>query len=191
MQFPTDHDLIHSIAEGNKKAFNTLYQRHWEGLYKFAFFILRDNETCKDIVQDVFIWLWEHKEGLQMQSPQSYLKTAVKYKIANFIRTGKIRETFFEEVAQFKHQCNLPDALEFAEVKELNHIIQLTVATLPPKCKEIFQLSRDENLSNREIAKQRGISVKTVENQITIAIHRIRSNVEQHLLSLLLVSFLS
>ena len=78
MQFPTDHDLIHSISEGNKKAFNTLYQRHWEGLYKFAFFILRDNETCKDIVQDVFIWLWEHKEGLQMQSPQSYLKNGCK-----------------------------------------------------------------------------------------------------------------
>jgi DNA-directed RNA polymerase specialized sigma24 family protein len=80
-QIPTDQQLISSIAEGNKDAFNMLYHRHWQGMYKFAFFILRDKDACQDIVQDVFVWLWEHKEGLKMHSPGSYLKTAVKYNL--------------------------------------------------------------------------------------------------------------
>lgn len=166
-----------------------LYHRHWQGMYKFAFFILRDKDACQDIIQDVFVWLWEHREGLKMHSPNSYLKTAVKYKIANYIRTGKIRESFFEEAAPFNYTTNLPEVVESAELKELNNIIQLTVSNLPLKCQEIFRLSREEHLSNREIARQRGISTKTVENQITIALHRIRSNVEQHFLTILLLPF--
>jgi RNA polymerase sigma-70 factor (family 1) len=185
----TDQELISSIVEGNKDAFNMLYNRHWQGMYKYAFFILRDKDACQDIVQDVFVWLWEHRAGLKMHSPVSYLRAAVKYKIANYIRTGKIRESFFEEAAQFNYSTLTPDIVESAELKELNNVIQSTVAQLPVKCQEIFRLSREENISNKEIARQRGISAKTVENQITIALHRIRSNVEQHFLTIFLLLF--
>ncbi len=159
-------------------------------MYKFAFFMLRDKEACKDIIHDVFIWVWEHRTGLDMNCPKSYLKTAVKYKIANYIRTGNMKESFFEAASDFTPGESEPGAVEFAEVKELNHIIQLTVSRLPPKCQEIFRLSREENLSNKEIARQLGISTKTVENQITIALHRIRANVKQPLFALTLVPFL-
>lgn len=155
-----------------------LYSRHWAGLYKFAFFILRDKDACKDIIQDVFVWVWEHREGLDMQSPVSYLKTAVKYKIANYIRTGNIRDSFFEETAHLNFERSMPEAVESAELKELTNIIHLSVSNLPVRCQKIFRLSREENLSNREIARQLGISVKTVENQITIALHRLRAIVE-------------
>ena len=171
----------------NQDAFSMLYNRHWADLYKFSFFILRDQAACKDIVQDVFVWVWEHRKGLQIQTPKSYLKTAVKYKIANYIRSGTIRESFFEEVAQLNFTASLPGVDEFAELKELNHIIHLSVCNLPVKCREIFRLSREANLSNREIAEQLGISIKTVENQITIALHRIRENVEPHLIGILLL----
>jgi RNA polymerase sigma-70 factor (ECF subfamily) len=186
-QFLTDKELISSISNGNQDAFNLLYSRHWEDLYKYAFLILKDKDSCKDVIQDVFVWVWEHRKGLDMQSPKSYLKTAVKYKIANHIRTGNIRESFFEETVQFNPAQAEPGAAEFAEANELNHIIRLTVANLPVKCREIFRLSREENLSNREIASQLGISIKTVENQMTIALHRIRTNVEQHLTTLIVL----
>ncbi len=101
-----------------------------------------------------------------------------------------MKESFFEAASDFTTGESEPGAVEFAEVKELNHIIQLTVSRLPPKCQEIFRLSREENLSNKEIARQLGISTKTVENQITIALHRIRANVKQPLFALTLVPFL-
>jgi len=186
-QFSTDQELISSISIGNQDAFSMLYDRHWADLYKFAFFILRDQDACKDIIQDVFVWVWENKQGLEIQSPKSYLRTAVKYKIANYIRSGNIRESFFEGAAKFDFVTSIPGVNELAELKELNNIIQITVSNLPLKCKEIFKLSREGNLSNKEIAEQLGISVKTVENQITIALHRIRTNVEPYLISALLL----
>lgn len=179
-QFPTDKELMSAISKGNQDAFNMLYSRHWEGLYKFAFLILKDKDACKDVIQDVFVWVWEHRIGLDMQTPKSYLKTAVKYKIANYIRTGSIRDSFFEEATRFKPAPSVPEAAEYAEVNELNHIIRLTVANLPMKCREIFRLSREQNLSNRDIARQLGISIKTVENQMTIALSRIRTSVGQY-----------
>jgi RNA polymerase sigma-70 factor (ECF subfamily) len=184
----TDQELISLLSTGNKDAFDILYKRHWADLYKFAFFILRDKDACKDIVQDVFVWVWEHKQGLEIQFPKSYLKSAVKFKIANYIRSGNIRESFFEEAAKYDYSTSMPGAEEFAELRELNNIIQQAILDLPLRCKEIFMLSREANLSNREIAEKLGISVKTVENQITIALHRLRNNVEPHLISLLLIS---
>lgn len=186
----TDQELISSISRGNEDAFGILYDRYWADLYKFAFFILRDRDACKDILQEVFVWLWEHREGLAIQSPKSYFKAAVRFKIANYIRSGNIRENFFEEVSKFDCSASSPGAEEFAELKELNSIIQKTVIGLPLKCREIFRLSREKHLSNREIAKQLGISEKTVENQITIALHRIRTNVQPNLISILLIPFI-
>ena len=123
----------------------------------------------------------------QYLPPKSYLKTAVKYKVANYIRSGNIRESFFEEASKFNYDTSVPGVDEFAEFKELNNIIQITVSKLPLKCQEIYRLSREGNLSNREIAEQLGISIKTVENQITIALHRIRANVEPQMLGILLL----
>lgn len=183
----TDKELINFMCEGNENAFAILYERHWVDLYKFAFLILRDKDACRDIIQDVFVWVWEHRQGLVIQSPKSYLKTAVKYKIANYIRSGNIRESFFEEVAKFNYETSIAGVDEIAELKELNNVIKITVFNLPLKCREIFRLSREANLSNREIAEQLNISVKTVENQITIALHRIRMNVEPNLIGILLL----
>lgn len=188
--YSTDKELISAISDGDQAAFNALYSRHWEGLYKFAFLILRDKDACKDIIQDVFIWVWEHRQGLEMHSPKSYLRTAVKYKIANYIRTGNIRNSFFDEAAQFNHSQTIPGTAEFAELNELKNVIQVTIANLPVKCQEVYRLSREANLSNREIASQLGISVKTVENQMTIALHRIRTNVDAHLTAVVLIPFL-
>ncbi len=183
----TDQELISLLSKGNQNAFDMLYKRHWADLYKFAFFILRDKEACKDIIQDVFVWVWEHKRELKVQFPKSYLRSAVKFKIANYIRSGNIRESFFEEAAKYDYSTSMAGGDEFAELKELNNIIRQAIFNLPAKCREIFMLSREANLSNREIAEQLGISVKTVENQMTIALHRIRTNIDPHLISLLLV----
>ncbi len=177
----TDNDLLRLLSQNDIEAFDTLYSRHWAGMYKTAFFVLRDPEACKDVVQDIFVWLWEHRQALEIQTLKSYLCAAVKFKVANYIRSSRIRESFFEASARF-HPCPLIENMEErTEINELKAIISRAVTGLPDKCREIFRLSREEYLSNREIAEKLGISVKTVENQMTIALDRIRRNVKPYM----------
>jgi len=187
----TDAELLRLLARDDSHAFETLYARHWEELYKTAFFLLKDGAACKDIVQTIFIWLWEHRKSLVIQSLPAYLKAAVKFKIANHIRDGRIRYGFFEELAGFHPLAQAAGSEEELEVKELAAIIRQAIDYLPGRCREIFRLSREEYLTNQEIARRMGLSVKTVENQMTIALRRIRASLGPHtagghLLSILL-----
>lgn len=167
----TDSELIALIREDDLTAFNAIYHRHWQGLYQSAFNILRDNDMVMDILQEVFIWLWEHRSALQILSLKSYLHSAVKYKVANCIRHGKIRQTFFDEVQRAELSYTMDETLEF---KELKAIVEQFTANLPERCKEVFTLSRMDFFTNKEIAARLGISEKTVENQITIALKKLR-----------------
>ncbi len=185
----TDQELLELLSQGDQEAFNTLFTRHWENLYKSAYYVLRDADACKDILQDVFIWLWENKQTLKIQSINAYLKAAVKFKVANYIRSGQIRVSFFNQLAQFPSTVLSPSTEELSEIKELNTLIQNSIALLPEKCQQIFQLKRIEQLTNQEIADKLGISIKTVENQMTIALRRIRSSIDHYLAVLLLISF--
>ncbi len=168
-----DTALLKLIASGDRKAFTVLFHRHWEDLFRSAFFISRDREMSMDIIQEVFVWLWENREKWTITNTHSYLQAAVKYKIANEIRKGKLRAVAFEN---WKEKANTE---QFSinrdlEVQELRRVIRDFTGQLPPRCQEIFRLSRFEHLSNREIADRLNISEKTVENQITIALGRLR-----------------
>lgn len=186
----TDLQLLRSLSGNDKQSFEILYNRYWEPLYKSAFYILKDQEACKDIVQNIFIWLWEHRQTQEIHSLSSYLRVAVKFKVANYIRSGKVRDSLFHELAHF----DLPPAVhtpeEIMDLKELSAVIKNAVTKLPSKCQKIYLLSREEHLSNREIAQRLGISIKTVENQMTIAFRRLRSAVELQIISLILVSLI-
>lgn len=149
-------------------------------MYKSAFFILREPDACKDIVQDIYVWLWEHRHVLEIHTIKSYLKAAVKFKVANYIRSAQIRESFFEELMDYNPAIQVVNIEERAEISELKAIIHQAIIELPDKCREIFRLSREGHLSNNEIAVRLGISVKTVENQMTIALSRIRRTLEPY-----------
>ena len=183
----TDCSLIALLAQDDQQAFELLYTRHWPVLYQSAFFMLRDKDASKDIVQDIFTWLWEHRYTLQVQNVPLYLKAAVRFKVANYIRSGRIRSSFFEDLAAYTPSGLLPGSEELAEVRELHAIIQQSVLQLPHKCQEIFRLSREEQLTNQQIAEKLGLSVKTVENQKTIALKRLRSGIEPYMVSILLL----
>lgn len=170
----SDQELLKLLSEDDRDAFEKIYARHWELMYKTAYTILRDTDASKDIVQDIFIWLWEHRRSLQIISLKSYLRTAIKFKVANYIRSGNIRNSFFQEVIAGYNAASAGAADAELDVKQLKIIIQEAIANLPEKCRTIFQLSREGHLTNQEIAKQLNISVKTVERQITIAISRVR-----------------
>jgi RNA polymerase sigma-70 factor (family 1) len=178
----TDQELLMRVAQDDRAAFDTIYVNHWYPLYLSAYHIFHDHEACMDIVQEVFIWLWEKRKDVHVQtSLGAYLKAAIKYKTANYIRSGKIKDSFFQKIATLPVSPSLSTSDEL-EIKELKAIIQHAVSHLPDKCRQVFQLSRNENLSNREIALRLGISEKTVENQMTIALRKIRMEVEHYML---------
>ena len=182
----SDSQLISLLTQDDQNAFDALYTRHWASLYQSAFYLLRDRQACSDIVQDIFTWLWEHRQQLQIQTVTSYLKAAVKFKVANYIRSGRIRSNFFEDLAHVP-VTGIDSAGDLAEINELQGIIRQAVNRLPGKCREIFRLSREEHLSNQQIADRLAISIKTVEAQMTIALKRIRMAVEPYVIAMLLM----
>jgi RNA polymerase sigma-70 factor (ECF subfamily) len=176
-----DRELLR-LCRDDELAFDALYTRHWQQLYQYAYHILRDGAACMDVVQDVFVSLWERRERIEIDSPGAYLRAAVKFRIANYIRAGKVREDFWNKASLPEEGNPVEEGLD---LKELQAIVRQVVLDLPERCGEIYRLSRQEHLTNQQIADRLGISVKAVERQMSIALRRIRSVVEAFLLGLL------
>lgn len=180
----SDKELLIMLSNDNVEAFDEVYRRYWSNMFNSAYNILRDKDSCMDIVQELFIWLWEHRTQLDVASLKSYLLVAVKFKVANYIRRGKVRQSFFDKLKKMDEPSELLE--ESLEVKELMQVISHFTNELPLKCKEVFLLSRQEHLSNKEISERLGISIKTVENQMTIALKKLRTSIAKTSLFLLL-----
>lgn len=186
----SDLELISMLKRGDVAAFDMLYSRHWSRMYQAAFHLLRDQDVCMDIVQDIFAWLWEKREQLDIQAVPAYLRSAVRFKVANYIRSGKVRADFYTELAGLSFP-QTPGPQDYLELNDLKAIIQQVINHLPEKCREIFLLSRDGQLTNQQIADLLNISIKTVEAQKTIALKRIRAAVDPYLLAMLLLPVLT
>jgi RNA polymerase sigma-70 factor (family 1) len=181
----SDDELLSLLSSHDKLAFDTIYNRYWETLYNSAFFITRDTELSKDILQDIFVWLWENRTALKIGSLRPYLRAAVKFKVANWIRSGRIHDRVLEQISNFGAD-NFPTTPEKeAEIAELSKIIARAIEQLPAKCREIYLLKRVEQLSTRQIADRLQVSVKTVENQISIAQKKIRASLGPAIVALL------
>ncbi|ODS83303.1 MAG: hypothetical protein ABS46_06875 [Cytophagaceae bacterium SCN 52-12] len=168
----TDIELLALLRTGDHDAFTRIYQRYWESLYRSGYAILQDADVCDDIVQDIFVWLWNNREKHITDHLAPYLHAAVRYKVANVIRHGKIRSEYVEQAKANYHKAMEGD--HNTELLELQEIIAQFTDRLPTRARQIFRMSREEFLSNREIAKQLGISEKTVENQINLTLNKLR-----------------
>jgi RNA polymerase sigma-70 factor (ECF subfamily) len=168
----TEEVLLGLIKTGNYAAFDELYNRHWSTLYGMAYNILRDHSSSKDIVQDIFVWFWEHREQWNLTSCKGYLLTAVRFKTANYIRASKARQEFYQFMPGQDNEF-ADQGMEF-EARQLELLIQQITSELPERCQEIFRLSRFEYLPNKQIADKLGISEKTVEGHITAALKKLR-----------------
>lgn len=179
-----DNELAALLKQGDSQAFQRIYQKYWEELYYFAYKIIPRKEPVLDVLQDVFTWLWGHRESLNVHRLRPYLFSAVKYKIANQIRTGKLRDRYIAAIPPCESAGNIVE--EALELKELKERIEERSRKLPDKCRKIYYLSRKEHLSNKQISEYLGISVKTVENQLTIALRHLHASLKQWLFIIVL-----
>lgn len=166
----TDEQLIERLKSSDDEAFTEIYQRYAETLYRFAWNILKDEAECKDAIQEIFVWIWSNRNKLKIRVLKYYLLAAVKYRLIKAIQHSKRKD----EILSTRSLPMVPSIEEAVELKELKAIILQFTQTLPPRAKEIFQLSRNEYLSNREIATRLKINEKTVENQMTITLRKLR-----------------
>lgn len=166
-----DSELLSHLRKGEVRAFDTIYDRYWSDLFKHAYYTLKSRDLAMDVVQEVFTWLWLHRETVVIISLKHYLKAATRFKMANQLRASKTRQIFIHDLQYTSDNSTTSDELA---VRELTSVIAQAVDALPDKCRKVYSLSRNEQLSHAEIASRMNITVKTVENQITIALKRIR-----------------
>lgn len=165
----SNHDNLREQAE-----LESLYRRFQPGLHHFASGIVRNPADAAEIVHDVFLAVWEKRDQLSLDKGlKNYLFRAVKNRCLNHLKRPSLPWADMDE--------NLPTAEPFNFSEQLNaeeteQIIFNTVQKLPPRCRQIFLLSRLEQLSYKEIAELMDISAKTVENQMTIALRFIRDS---------------
>lgn len=178
--------LLEELRGGSKAAFEKLYRRFWDRLYLSAYNILRDREVSEDIIQEIFTQIWIRRETLIVNNLEAYLFTAVRFQVFRCIHDRKCRNDFVIELSKF------PAELFYAQLnhKEIEDAMKNGIAQLPEKCGRIFSLSRQEHLSNKEIALRLNISIKTVENQMSIAIKKMRKHLSPWILRVFLLSLL-
>lgn len=172
MEYTDDILLLKLIKQGDQLAFRYLFYQYADSLERFSFYYINDKEKAKELVLDVFTYIWEHRKTFEIKlTMKAYLFQAVKNNSFTYIRDKKstvfLEEVYASEVEQ--------EGCSDIELDELSRLIEEAVSLLPAKCCEIFRKSREENLTNKEIAKELNISEKTVEGQITIALRKIRA----------------
>jgi RNA polymerase sigma-70 factor (family 1) len=170
--------LLRQLKEGDENALALLYKLHWQSLFLSAYNFLKDKKACEDIVQDIFLQLWLKRESLEVrETVKTYLSTAVRYQVFHYIRKAAKREAI-----QAKAVAVLPaqSSDEVLLQKDLHGKVNEAVEVLPEKCRLIYRLSREEQLTHKEIAQRLNISIKTVENQLTIALRRVRHHLEEY-----------
>lgn len=179
--------LVTLLKQSDQQAFAEIYRRYGGKLAGFAASKLYNLEDARDILQDIFVKLWEGREGLNITSNlQSYLFAIVRHRIIDKIRKNVTREEYALAVQSLAVYFEA-DVDKQIELKDLKNTIERSLDELSPRVREVYKLSRDEGLSNREIAEKLNVSEQTVKNQLSSALKHLRQTLgAAHVLALLL-----
>lgn len=162
--------------------YKNIFDLHYEALYGYAFSILREETYTDDILQNIFIKLWQNREAVHPETVKAYLYTSVRNECLNYLKHKGVKANYAQ------HQMGggiETDTTIYSEQKELHETIQQLVNQLPEKCATVFYMCRQLGMSYREVAEAMGISVKTVENQVSKALKFLRSGLADYLVSII------
>ena len=182
---PSDKILLNRMREGDQASFNTLFDRYWETLYSTVFTVCSDREVCSEIVHDIFLNLWLKREKLQIESFKAYILASARYHVYRHVKNARRNSLEYREDLEYSSRVSMNDGELNIRYQDLERSVDRELEELPRRCKEIFTLSRREQLSNDEIASRLEISKRTVENQLTHALRHLRLSM-RHFLTLLL-----
>ncbi|MDB5007233.1 MAG: polymerase sigma-70 factor [Mucilaginibacter sp.] len=182
----SDQQLILLLKQDKLSAFKEIYARYWKKLYSESYKRLKDKELAEEVVQEIFTNFWLKRQSLQITTTiTGYLYLAVANQVIDRYRKelvrSKYRETF--KVVHSEVDNSTEDTIM---LKELTSTIETEVNQLPDRCRSVYELSRNEYKTNKEIATYLGISEKTVENQLTKALKKLRLGLSHYLVVILI-----
>lgn len=189
--------LVEKVRQGDRNAFNELYKKYYISLCSYASLLLEKDEV-EDVVQDVFLNIWQHRTSLDSSlSFQGYLLRSVYNTSLNIIKhknySRDYHSAYKNEIEQMSYLFYNPDTNETIQQlynEDLRHKLEEAIQSLSPKCQEVFRLSYVDRMSGKEISAQLGVSLSTVENHMYAALKQLRNKLKQYRFLLLLSFFL-
>lgn len=175
-EYIDEQQLLTALKGGSKVAFTTLYRLHWQKLFIYVMKVVRDEDETADIIQDVFLNLWLMRDKFDhIHTINSYLFIMARNTSLQRLASKQKNSDLVERLRIYSDVDCEEGAEKIFLGKELKEIIDHAINKLPAKMKEVFVLSRNEDLSHREIAERLHISDKTVKKQVSYAIKIIKA----------------
>ncbi len=172
---------VRQLQDGSRSAFHELYQLYHQDIYAYAISLLKSKSLAKDLLQEVFIKIWEKREQLNPDlSFRSYIFTITRNMAFNTLAKAATQTKLKDEVF-YKSQRRKTDTADYALLEHnYNKLKQKALENLTPRCRLVFEMSREGGKSYREISEELGVSENTVRNQISTALADIRMFLEKH-----------
>jgi RNA polymerase sigma-70 factor (ECF subfamily) len=174
----SDHLILDQLKESNQGVFEMVFNYYYSGLVIYADRIIQNMSVSEDIVQTVFMKLWEARQSLEIRSFRSYFIQCVKNRCIDHLRTTEIKNKYSQQTFI---EINSINDHEFWVKSDLNDAIDQAIEKLPSRCREIFLMSRIDNMKIAEIAEKLQLSSRTVETQISNALKILRSELREYL----------
>lgn len=176
--------LVEKVKNADIASFEIIFRANFDELYRYALAFMGDTQEAEDLVQELFIWLWENKQYIKTDmSLKSYLIKILQNRALNKIKHNKIKQKYHKEKSKLleEEEKLQKDYIEYyienSEVSNLEVRIKKAIEELPEQCKRIFKLNRFEGLKYREISDKLDISLSTVKNQMSIALKKLKENI--------------
>jgi len=174
-----ENEIIERIRKGDVEQFESLFRSSYISLVQYAKKVIKDHDTAEEIVQDLFVKLWQDKEKIKIKSSlNGYLLRSIHNRCLHFIEHIKVVERHAEDMMYRKPETpEIP--LDILHYKELQGIVARILDRLPERCGKIFYMNRFEGLTYSEIAEKLSISVKTVESNMGRALKEFRKELTE------------
>lgn len=185
----TDLELLEAIRRDDEEAFAELFKRHWKKVHDMAYPRVRSEEVTAEIVQDLFVALWDKRASHSISHLPSYLYSAVKNKALNYMAAQMVRKNYWEYCKKFflDRDNATENTVEFDELMEA---IETGIEHLPEKSQQVFRLNRLEGRSIQEIADTLNLSEKAIQYHLTQSLKKLRLHLKDYIISISLMLFL-
>ncbi len=186
----SDKQLINALQQGDVAAFNKIYELFWYRLFLVAYQRLRQKEVARELVQNLFMKLWEKRESLIIDDLNGYLYGAMKYAVIDYIRSQLVANKYIQ------HRTTAQNGIEetterMVAFDDISEALEEGIMKLPEKCQQVFRLSRLNNWPTDKIASHLNLSEKTVQYHLTKSLKFLRRYLREFTCSLLICLFQS
>lgn len=186
MQYDNEAELIAALKKGEHSAYSYLFSKYYKDLVLYGGTIIPNQEVCEDIVQDIFLYMWDNRERLKIETLKSYLIKSVRNSCLDELKHGKIVNEHIEFIIK-QNLLENNDTEEYILFSELNASLQQAIEKLPEDEKITFKMSKEKGMKYQQIAGELGVSVRTVEVRIAKSIVRLKTLLKDFFVMLLFI----